>query len=1015
MKKRFFAFLLAVVMVVGVMPPSAAAKIVKSGQCGANASWAEDDNGLLTISGTGPMRNYDVIMNWSPWHMGSASAIKIEEGITTIGSAAFGWMFSLKTVEIPKSVIAIGSDAFNNSRMITDIYYAGTEEDWNNILISSGNYTLDGANIHYGSYGNGGSGALSGTCGAQLDWSLSSDGTLTIRGTGEMDDFTGGGEGTAPWYAYRKNIKAVIIEDGVTSTGYCAFWDHTNMETIELPNTLIKIGGFSLALCTSLKEVNIPASVKQIDFSAFAACYEFTSITVPDSITKIEGQTFSECTGLKEITVPGGITSIGDTAFWKCPNLSDVYFGGNEQEWQKVTVGKDNDPLLRANVHCTGTGGKTQPEYDIYCGGEPIKFDLSLEECLSQKPSTQYNPELAHMLIAMCNSVYVIDDMAATLKSFGLSWGNKSPIISKKYITYSVSKQYMEDGTPLVLVVVKGTGDLPLPWPLSKNPDWDGWGSNAWGYADISNGLHSGYRDSAEEVYRDIKEILKNDTEDLTKVKFALTGFSRGAATANLLAVKLIANEKVSQDNIYAYTFACPDVTIRSDPPRYGCIFNIADAADFVSWTPSGAFDGDGIFEGDYSAWNTFGNSYWFSEDWNDPNLVMNTKAHNQYSYLLFLGKKLDISNYRKREEAKRYLDDAAERRTREERERLQEALRNRPHTSSRGSVPRARVKCPVDVKVYSAGGELLGSIINNEVKTASSEKIFLYVSGNEKHIYFFGDEQYDVRISGTDTGSMTYTLEYLDVGAWETSDEQTISQVEITKGKQFSSKVEVKDGTTEALTDRTVKLYVLDSSGQPEKEVLPDGKGTEVAYVPKPAAKLKFTDVPAGTYYFDAVQWAVENSITAGTTAATFSPDAPCTRAQIVTFLWRSAGSPAPKNSINPFTDVKPGTYYYDAVLWAVSQGITAGTTATTFSPDAVCTRAQAVTFLYRAAGSPTVAGNSPFTDVVSGAYYDGAVRWAVSKGVTAGTSATTFSPDQNCTRAQIVTFLYRDRTGKK
>ena len=171
----------------------------------------------------------------------------------------------------------------------------------------------------------------------------------------------------------------------------------------------------------------------------------------------------------------------------------------------------------------------------------------------------------------------------------------------------------------------------------------------------------------------------------------------------------------------------------------------------------------------------------------------------------------------------------------------------------------------------------------------------------------------------------------------------------------------------------------------------------------------ISFTDVISSAYYADAVVWAVEKGITVGTSATTFSPDAPCTRAQIVTFLWRAAGSPAMDGS-NPFTDVAPGSYYYDAVQWAVAQGVTVGTSATTFSPDATCTRSQAVTFLYRYEKSPAVSGSNAFTDVLSDAYYADAVQWAVNNGVTAGTSATTFSPNATCTRSQIVTFLYRD-----
>ena len=175
--------------------------------------------------------------------------------------------------------------------------------------------------------------------------------------------------------------------------------------------------------------------------------------------------------------------------------------------------------------------------------------------------------------------------------------------------------------------------------------------------------------------------------------------------------------------------------------------------------------------------------------------------------------------------------------------------------------------------------------------------------------------------------------------------------------------------------------------------------------------SELPFTDVAVTDYYYDAVLWAAENGITGGVDDTHFAPNAPCTRAQIVTFLWRAAGSPAPKSSDMPFEDVAAGSYYHDAVLWAVEQGITVGTSATTFSPDDTCTRAHIVTFLWRAQQSPAAGSANPFLDVASDAYYTDAVLWAVKNGITVGTNAagTTFSPDDDCTRAQIVTFLFR------
>lgn len=169
------------------------------------------------------------------------------------------------------------------------------------------------------------------------------------------------------------------------------------------------------------------------------------------------------------------------------------------------------------------------------------------------------------------------------------------------------------------------------------------------------------------------------------------------------------------------------------------------------------------------------------------------------------------------------------------------------------------------------------------------------------------------------------------------------------------------------------------------------------------------FTDVPAGAYYEEAVGWAVEKGITKGTSDSTFTPDGVCTRAQAVTFLWRAAGSPAAKAGSLPFADVKAGSYYDDAVRWAVENGVTVGTSATTFSPNATCSRAQIVTFLWRAQKSPAAGSANPFDDVANNAYYADAVQWAVQKNITKGTGATAFSPDANCIRAQIVTFLYR------
>ena len=212
------------------------------------------------------------------------------------------------------------------------------------------------------------------------------------------------------------------------------------------------------------------------------------------------------------------------------------------------------------------------------------------------------------------------------------------------------------------------------------------------------------------------------------------------------------------------------------------------------------------------------------------------------------------------------------------------------------------------------------------------------------------------------------------------------------------------KDGKDVALTKKSDTEYTF---------VMPAGKVEITPSFVKQTPSRVFVDVKTGDYFYDAVQWAVEKGITNGTSAETFSPEAPCTRAQIVTFLWRAAGSPVVNYAMD-LSDVAGDAYYAEAVRWALSEGITTGTSADQFSPDATCTREQAVTFLYRAAGSPAVSGESAFEDVGADAYYARAVAWAAQNGVTNGISQALFGTGSDCTRAQIVTFLYRAQQGK-
>ena len=251
------------------------------------------------------------------------------------------------------------------------------------------------------------------------------------------------------------------------------------------------------------------------------------------------------------------------------------------------------------------------------------------------------------------------------------------------------------------------------------------------------------------------------------------------------------------------------------------------------------------------------------------------------------------------------------------------------------------------------------------------------------------------------------------------------VTVADSTNGKVTTDSTTAQRGDTVTLTVEPDKGYTLetlivtDENGN-ELEIMGEGDGKFTFTMPASEVTVNatfmednamlnfFVDVPFEAYYFDAVMWAAETGVAYGTSAVTFSPDDICTRAQAVTFLWRAAGYPEPK-AMSSFEDVPEDSYYAEAVAWAVENGVTLGTSETTFSPDAYCTRAQIITFLWRAQKSPAADIENPFTDVESGTYYYDAVLWAVDEKVTAGTSATTFSPDLDCSRGQIVTFLYR------
>ena len=335
------------------------------------------------------------------------------------------------------------------------------------------------------------------------------------------------------------------------------------------------------------------------------------------------------------------------------------------------------------------------------------------------------------------------------------------------------------------------------------------------------------------------------------------------------------------------------------------------------------------------------------------------------------------------------------------------------------------------EINQYTIAYDLAGGTAEGNPDTYTIETGAFTLKNPTKSGYTFtgwsgtgldGENNMTVTIPTGSTGNRTYAAHWRYNGSGHSYSYYTIKATAGTGGSiSPSGNVSVREGRDQTFTITPDKGYAVSnvkidgkSIGAVKSYTFENVRRThtiEVIFMKangNPQTSV-FVDVATGSYYEDAVDWAVENGITQGTDDTHFSPDGICTRAQAVTFLWRTAGSPKLKTRTMPFTDVPADSYYYDAVLWAVENGIAKGTSDTTFSPNMTCSRAQIVAFLWRSEKSPAAGTANPFADVKSTAYYADAVLWAVKENITKGTTSTTFSPDADCTRAQIVTFLWR------
>lgn len=984
MKKRLLSILLVLLTALTLLPLGALAD--DNNKCGENLTWKFAD-GILTISGTGDMYDYSSA-DPAPWseYNDIIASITISDGVTSIGDNAFHSCCA-ESIDLQcTSLVSIGKNAFSRCTMLTSIF----------------------------------------------------------------------------------------IPDSVQSIGSEAFSLCEGLSMVELPTTLTKIPDGIFTDCTLLDSITIPDTVTEIGANAFLRCTAFILEKLPSSIKSIGAAAFANCGNIESLALPGTLESIGEAAF-NGTAIDKASFAGTPEKWEAIggdacCIAQDKIDFLE---HTCDFGGswqydtqkhwkqcscnKTQNEGEHtgdgeicdVCGaalsaaldsgslGDGLSWSLSRSGALTisgsgkmsdfssvanaapwdkQKGKIQsaviesgvqnisagaFSGCTALEKVSISDTVAQIDlnafDGCTSLAAFEVAEGNKA-FLSVGGVLFSADKEL-------------------LRCPVGKSADYtvpSGTVAIAGGaFKDCSKLESLVIPDSVISIGESAFEncaALKRITLPKSITKLEALTFS-GCAT--LAEIALPDGVKTLGEKVFSGCAALKSVKIPAE----------------VTVIPTEAFSGCSSLE-----------------SITIPKSVshINERAFDGCTALKkvdYLGSDTDWSQVTK-ETGNSVLDNAEKSFTRTDHEHKYTDTVIPPTCTERGCTvhlcacgdKREDSYTPPLGHSYKGGICVRCGILDPNKDTPHKHDFIPIVT--KPTCLTEGFTTY------TCSCGECYTKDYVSAVGHKTQLQNakaagcmtggyTGDEVCTVCGKVFKqgsvifalghdpqpARVKAPTCTESGYTGDLICMRCGDMT-QIGKTVAAAGhkffggvcsvcgaKGAEAA--------PKFDDVKSGAFYFDAVQWAVENGITNGTGKNTFSPNNVCSRYQIVMFLWRAAGQPEAKAAVS-FADVKPGDIFYEAVQWAVERGITKGTSSTIFSPFAPCTRGQIVTFLYRSAGSPKVSGACNFSDVSSGSFCRDAVIWASSEGITNGTSAGRFSPNEGCTRAQVVTFLYRASGGK-
>ena len=792
----------------------------------------------------------------------------VPQSVTSIEEQAFSGCSSLISVTIPESVASIGSYTFSNCSSLSEI----------SVDAQNPNYSSDECGVLF----NGDKTVLIQAPGA-LEGSYSVPQSVTSI---EEQAFSG-----------CSSLISVTIPEGVSSITYAAFRDCSSLISVTIPESVTSIGLDAFQNCSSLTGVTIPESVTRIGDWAFNNCNSLTSITIPDGVTSIGYDTFYNCSSLTSVTIPEGVTSIGSSAFKGCSSLTDVYIA-NIAAWLNISFEYSDANPLRVN----NLGKK------LYLNGKLIT-DLVIPDGVTSIGEYAFYNCSSVASVTIPEGVTSISDYAFSECSSLISVAVPESITSIGYgAFYNCSS----------------LKSITIPDSVTS----------------IGSSAFSGC-DSLTDVYiTDIAAWLNISFEYSGTNPLLANDLGKRLYLNGKLVTDLVIPEGVTSIGEYAFCY-CSSVASVTIPEGVTSISDYAfcycSSLISVAIPESVTNIGEELFSGCSSLTGIY--------------VDIDNPCYSSDKYGVFFNKDKTV--------------------------------------------------------LIQAPGKISGSYQIPQGVTSIHGRAF-YDCNNLTDVYISNGVTsigWGAFMGCNNLTSISIPETVVSIG-WSAFSWPEISKLkDVYYGGSEEQWAAINIGMG---NDILINANIHYASAPPTEETQPI---TPPAEEDKPL-KNTFTDVFEEDYYYNPVLWAVKENITNGMDATHFAPGDTCTRGQIVTFLWRAKGSPEPKTGYNPFRDVKMTDYFYKAVLWAVENGITSGMSADSFAPGAPCTRGQVATFLWRACGRPASGGNNIFTDIAPGAYYYDAVLWAVEKGITNGMGDGTFAPDAPCTRGQIVTFLYRAMT---